>query len=133
MENGVTSELINEIFKNVRIVTGIADTSKYDLITYYIKAVCTNLLTRTNRTKFIDDMKYLVVELVSDKLTQNSANSIDNIQTVQSMSEAGRTVNFGIPDVLKNRLNLLAQKQLEENEKSINKFKLLYKTGGNNG
>ena len=47
------------------------------------------------------------------------------------MSEAGRSVTFGatqVSTVLANNLNLIAQKQLEENEKLINKFKLLYKT-----
>ena len=44
------------------------------------------------------------------------------------MSEYDRTVNFGASSILANRLNLIAQKQLDENDMLINKFKLLYRT-----
>ena len=74
-------------------------------------------------------MKYIVVDLVKDKFDLNNGNNANSdIQSVQSMSEAGRSVNFGVSNVIANRLNIIAQKQLDENMAIINKYKLLYKT-----
>ena len=97
------------------------------LLTLYIKIICNNILIRTNRRIFPEKLKYTVIDLVKDKFDSNNTNSED-IQSIQSMSEAGRSVNFGVSSVISNKLNLIAQKQLDENEILINRFRLLYKT-----
>ena len=106
------------------------DKAEYDylveLLTFYITAICNNILIRTNRRMFPEQLKYVVVDLVKNKFDSNNTNNIQS--SIQSMSEAGRSVNFGVSGVVANKLNLIAQKQLDENEILINRFRLLYRT-----
>lgn len=135
-DDGITTNLIQDILNNVKIILNLTDTNKDNLLIIYINAICHNLLIKTNRKVFVEDLKYVVIDLVKNKYidylgTIKSTDDITTNQSIQSMSEAGRSVTFGatqVSTVLANNLNLIAQKQLEENEKLINKFKLLYKT-----
>ena len=97
------------------------------LLTLYIKMICSNILIKTNRRMFPPDLKYVVINLVKDKFDSNNK-SDPELQIIKSMSEYDRSVNFGVADTLQTRLNLIAERQLNENESLINKFKLLYKT-----
>ena len=125
--NGITTDLINDILNNVKVMLNITDTTQDNLLIYYINAVCNNLLIRTHRRIFVEKMKYLVVDLVKAKFDINNKDNPD-LTAIQSMSEAGRSVNFGVSNVVTNKLNLIAQKQLEENESIIREFRLLYRT-----
>ena len=127
MDNGITQELITDILNSVKIILGIKDTEKDELLTLYINIICNNILIATNRRKFVKELKYVVINLVIDKFDENNARNIEDIQTIQSMSEYDRSVNFGVSDILKSRLNAIATKQLEENQKLINRYKLLYR------
>lgn len=145
-DRGITEELIQEILDNVCLVLNIVEpeqpeeeTEEYEkekaeydriieILKLYIQAICTNILIKTNRRMFIPDLKYIVCNLVVDKYTNDIGSNDSDINSIQSMSEAGRSVNFGISNALLNKLNLIAQKQIEENETLINKYKLLYKT-----
>ena len=127
MDNRITQELITDILNNVKIILGINDTEKDELLTLYINIICNNILIATNRRKFVKELKYVVINLVIDKFDENNARNIEDIQTIQSMSEYDRSVNFGVSDILKSRLNAIATKQLEENQKLINRYKLLYR------
>lgn len=127
MDNGITQELITDILNNVKIILGINNTEKDELLTLYINIICNNILIATNRRKFVKELKYVVINLVIDKFDENNARNIEDIQTIQSMSEYDRSVNFGVSDILKSRLNAIATKQLEENQKLINRYKLLYR------
>lgn len=127
MDNGITQELITDILNNVKIILGINDTEKDELLTLYINIICNNILIATNRRKFVKELKYVVINLVIDKFDENNTRNIEDIQTIQSMSEYDRSVNFGVSDILKSRLNAIATKQLEENQKLINRYKLLYR------
>lgn len=126
-DNGITPELINDILLNVKLMLGITDNTKDTLLTLYINMICNNILVRTHRRKFVDKLKYVVINLVKDKFDVTNKDNPD-LQAIQSMSEAGRSVNFGASSVIATRLNLLAQKQLDENEALIREFKLLYRT-----
>lgn len=125
-DRGITPELITDILNNVKISKGIADTSKDSLLILYIKAICTNILIKTNRRMFVPDLKYIVIDLVMDKYDSLIANA--ELTSIQSMSEYDRTVTFGVSGPLQYKLNLIANKQLDDNEKLINRFRLLYKT-----
>ena len=125
--DGITAELIDDILKNIKLVCDISDNTQDTLLILYIKALCTNILIKTNRRVFVPEMKYLVIDLVIDKYNSKNAEGNSDLQSIQSMSEAGRSVNFGVSSVIANRLNLLAEKQLQDNDNLINKFKLLYK------
>ena len=127
MDNGITQELITDILNNVKLILGIEDTSKDALLTLYINIICNNILIATNRRIFKKELKYVVINLVVDKFDENNARNTEDIQTIQSMSEYDRSVNFGVNDILKARLNAIAIKQLDENEKLINRYKLLYR------
>lgn len=141
-DGGISTTLINEILETICTLNnisepeeGIADYEKLhkeyenqvDIITLYIKAICTNILIKTNRRIFVPELKYVVIDLVNDKLNSTDK-SIQDLQSIQSMSEAGRSVNFGVSGVLQTKLNLIVQKQLNENETLINRYKLLYKS-----
>ena len=125
--NGITPELIQFILTNVKLINHITDTSEDNLLTLYITMICNNFLIMTNRRVFPEDAKYLMIDLVKDKFDSN--NTADpELKAIQSMSEYDRSVSFGASDIVKARLNLIAQKQLDANITLINKFKLLYKT-----
>ena len=126
-DKGITGVLIDEIMQAVKIINGITGSNLDELLTIYIKAICTNILIKTNRRKFPPDLKYVAIDLVRDKFSLTDADNPD-LNAIKSMSEAGRSVTFGATDVIKARLELLAEKQITDNEKLINKFKLLYKT-----
>lgn len=125
--NGITPKLINEILTNVKVMLGIENTQQDTLLTLYINIICNNLLVRTHRRIFPEKLKYLVIDLVKNKFDANNKDNPD-LKAIQSMSEAGRTVNFGASSVTATRLDLIAQKQLDENEALIREFKLLYRT-----
>lgn len=148
-DRGITEKLIKEILENVCLILDIKEPvlpenprpeqqeqydkekAEYDntiaLLTLYIKMICNNILIKTNRRMFPPDLKYVVVNLTKDKFDSNNK-SDPELQIIKSMSEYDRSVNFGTSDTLQTRLNLIAQKQLDENEQLINRFKLLYRT-----
>ena len=116
---------------------GLTDTSKDNIIIMYIIQICHKILIKTNRRIFVPKLKYVVTDLVNNAYIMylNNLKGINDINnssnSTQSMSEAGTSVSFETTNIsgdLANKLNLLALKQLEENELLINKFKLLYKT-----
>lgn len=130
MENnndGITTELINFIVTNVKLISGIEDTSQDNLLILYATMLCNNFLIKTNRRVFPDRAKYLMIDLTKDKFDVNNT-SDPELNAIRSMSEEGRNVNFGASSILENKLNLIARKQLEDNENLVNKFKLLYRT-----
>ena len=125
-DKGITSELITDILNNIKLLLGINDSKKDSLLILYIKAVCTNILIKTNRRKFIPELKYVVMDLVMDKY--DSFIDDTELGSIKSMSEYDRTVTFGIEEHLKYKLDLIAKKQLDENEQLIKRYKLLYRT-----
>lgn len=127
-DKGITGALIDEILAAIKIINNIENDTLDELLTIYIKAMCTNILIKTNRRVFVPELKYVIIDLVTDKLAQKNGTDPSTLQSIQSMSEAGRSVNFGVSDVITARLNLLAEKQLNDNDILINKYKLLYKT-----
>lgn len=131
MDNVITQELFDFIYKNVLIMLDIQepDNATKQLITLYINSTCQNIVIKTNRTSFPEGLKYLVIEMVTDWYTVNKSNiDTESTQIVQSMSENGRSVNYTIPDNLKSKINLFIQKQLNEQDTLINRYKLLYRT-----
>lgn len=104
-----------------------------EIITFYIDKIVNDITIKTNRNKFPEGLKYLVVEMLSDMFTLYEADTKpDQNQTVQSMSEQDRRVDFGINSYTQSKLDLLLNKKLEDNTKLINRYKLLYKVGGTN-
>lgn len=125
-KNGITDELINEILANVKLIKAITDSSKDELLTLYIKAVCNNILIKIHRRVFPEQLKYVVTDLVIDKMFGEQ--SSEELKSIQSMSEFDRSVNFGVSDDILARLNIIAKKQVEENMHLIFEFRLPYKT-----
>ena len=130
-DKGITNEFISDILRHVKLILNIVDSSKDAILVFYINALCTNILIKTNRKIIIPDMKYTIINLVIDKYISDN-NFINGMseeasKSIQSMSEAGRSVTFGVSSSFTNTLDLLAKQQLDENENLIRKFKLLYK------
>ena len=124
-ENVISSELMEFILNNVELYLG-ENTYDKKLIILYINMLCQNIIIQTNRHKFPEALRYLVIDLVKDKFDINKPDS--EIQSVQSMSETGRSINFGTSGVLASKLNLIAQKQLEEHTSLIDSYRLVYRT-----
>ena len=124
--DGIDEKLVHEILDNFKILANISDNSKDDMLEILVRGICTNILIKTNRRTFPEKLKHVAINIVNDAYLA-SKNDAD-LQSVQSMSEFDRTVNFGLADNVKTKLNLIAQKQVEDNEKLINRFRLLYKT-----
>lgn len=144
MEN-LDSELFDFIYNNIILLNDItipADTATDEekqayiktknIITYMINKMCNEITIMTNRYKFPNDLKYLVTDLVNDLYSlykSDTSTGTNGTEAVKSMSENGRSVNFGATDTWKTKYDLLVSNQLSTNEKLINKYKLLYKVG----
>ena len=126
-DKGITPELINDIVKNVKLILNITDSEKDTILVLYTNMICNYILIKTNRRIFPPELKYLAINLIKDKFDSNNSDNPE-LQTITSMSEYDRTVNFGASDILKSKLELIAQNQIKENEQLINRYKLLYKS-----
>ena len=99
-----------------------------EILAYYIDKAINDVTIKTNRNKFPEGLKYLVVEMITDILDVNKANnSSSESQGIKSISEGGRNVSFGMSDYSLSRFNLLLQQKIADNEKLINRYRLLYK------
>lgn len=99
-----------------------------EVLAYYIDKAINDITIKTNRNKFPEGLKYLVVEMITDILDVNKANnSSSESQGIKSISEGGRNVSFGMSDYSLSRFNLLLQQKIADNEKLINRYRLLYK------
>lgn len=117
------------ILKNVNLLN--KEITDYDLLTYFIDKVCTEIIIKTNRDKFPDGLKFLVIDLVDEALSLYTSTKQDaeKNQVVQSMSETGRSITYGTSDDWKTKYKLLLEKQMEDHKTMINRYKLLYKVG----
>lgn len=99
-----------------------------EIIKFYIDKVVKEITIKTNRVKFPSDLKYLVIDLVNDTFAINKMNTnSQEAQSIKSMTEQDRKVDFGIDSYSQTRFNLLLQQKLEDNQKLINRYRLLYK------
>lgn len=124
-DNIIPDDLMESILTNVTLYLGDTIYSK-KLLILYINLLCQNIIIQTNRKKFPEELRYLIIDLVKDKFDSNKPDS--EIQSIQSMSETGRSVNFGISGILATKLNLIAQRQLESYTNLINRYRLVYRT-----
>lgn len=138
----IPEDLFNFILTNVKVLLNIEEPSndaseeekakynnKIQILTIYINTFCQNVIIKTNRIKFPKGLRYLAITSTVDMYNQYinaSSNSEDN-QVIQSMSETGRSVSFGVSDLLKIKFQLLIQQQINDNISLINSYKLLYK------
>lgn len=121
----IDSNTYGFILNNVKLLNSEMDEK---VLKYYIDKTIQEITTKTNRNKFPNDLRYLVIDLVNDAFAINNMNSAtDQTQSIKSMSEGDRRVEFGIDSYSQTRFNLLLQQKLSENEKLINRFKLLYR------
>lgn len=113
------------ILHNVKLIN---KNYEEELLVFYTDKAIQDIVIKTNRNKFPDDLKYLVVDLITDILDINKANSTSSeSQGIKSISEGGRKVDFGMDSYSQARFNLLLQQKITDNEKLINRYRLLYK------
>lgn len=130
MENEIDEKLFEFILTNVKLTLPENSNINEELIKLYINKTCKDIMIKTNRNKFPIDLKYLVIDMLSDMFSISiEETKANNNEAIQSMSEQGRSVTFGSSDVIKTKLNLMYQQKLNDNERLINRYKLLYKTG----
>lgn len=127
------NEIINDILKDFKLLNSIDNSNNDNLFMLYIKKAVQIILNLTNRYKFPEELRYVVLDLAEDFYTNNSIlGKITNSETtgnIKSISEAGRQVTFGsaeestINSLLSNYIN----QQLQMRMKEIYRYKLLYK------
>lgn len=134
-DRGITNELISNIVSDVKLVCGVTGDNSGQvnkLLTLYTKIICNKLLDRTNRRIFPEGLRFLVIDMVTDEYNEYqsglSSGSAGNPQSIQSISEAGRSVNFGTDSATLARLTKIADRKLNEYETIIGKYRLLYKS-----
>lgn len=132
MENitcNIDKEIYDFIIKNVNLLN--KEITDSDLLDYFIDKICTEITIKTNRNKFPDALKFLVIDLVDEAigLYTSTKQDSDKNQVVQSMSETGRSITYGTSDDWKTKYKLLLEKQMEDHKTMINRYKLLYKVG----
>ena len=124
----IDKKVFDFIYESVILTIDKNSADITQILTYYINKICTDIIILTNRNKFPEDLKYLVVELTKDAYAMYKSSSDSNTsQNIQSMSEDGRSVSFGSTDEWKAKYNSLIATQLVQNEKIINRYRLLYK------
>lgn len=138
----IPEDLFNFILTNVKVLLNIEEPSedaseeekteynnKIQILTIYINTFCQNVIIKTNRINFPKGLRYLAITSTADMYNQyiNGSNNSSDNQVIQSMSETGRSVSFGISDLLKTKFQLLIQQQINDNISLINSYKLLYK------
>lgn len=132
MENitcNIDKEIYDFIIKNVNLLN--KEITDSDLLDYFIDKTCTEIIIKTNRNKFPDALKFLVIDLVDEAigLYTSTKQDSDKNQVVQSMSETGRSITYGTSDDWKIKYKLLLEKQMEDHKTMLNRYKLLYKVG----
>lgn len=101
---------------------------KEEILKFYINKAVQEITIKTNRIKFPNDLKYLVIDLVNDMFAINNMNTnSQEAQSIKSMTEQDRKVDFGLDSYSQTRFNLLLQQKLLDNEKLINRYRLMYK------
>ena len=125
----IEKETYDFILKNITLLN--KEITDSDLLVYFIDKICTEIIIKTNRNKFPDGLKFLVIDLVDEAIELYSSTKKENDanQVVQSMSEAGRSITYGTSDDWKTKYTLLLEKQIEDHKTMINRYKLLYKVG----
>lgn len=120
------------IYKNVVLLNNIlaSDEQYINVIKYLIEKTCYDITIMTNRNKFPNDLKFVVIDLVTNEFEMyksDTSTDTNTTETIKSISENGRSANFGATDTWKIKYDLLVKNQLETNKDLINKYKLLYK------
>lgn len=128
MDNILSKDTFNFILEEVIKLLPEIKPGEKSILEFYINKICNDILIKTNRNSFPIGLKHLVIQLTLDAFEIYKADNIEDKQSIQSMSETGRTVNFGVSDTWKTKYQILINKQLNDNEKLINRYRLLYKT-----
>ena len=138
-ELGITDELINEILDNLLLLLGVSEPDenapekdlieyeiKVDVLKYLITETCVKTLIRTRRETFPEALKYLVTDVVKYIYTTDIDD--EDLSAIQSMSEAGRSISYGVSTVIQAKVSASIQKQLDERDRLIYEYRLMYKT-----
>ena len=69
-----------------------------------------------------------MIDLVNDSFALNDINNAEEISgSIKGITEGGRHVDFGMDSYSQTRFNSLLQRKLLDNEKLINRYRLMYK------
>lgn len=130
MREALSDKTVRLILNDIKILEGIVGSESDSALEVYIKLAYNKILDRTNRTKFPSDLEYLLIDLARDAYTAVKACKNDNNQNIQSMSEAGRSVTFGTSQAEVTKATQIINRQIQEYDTIINRYRLLYKVGG---
>ena len=118
------NEIINDILKDFKLLNSIDNPNNDNLFILYIKEAVQQILNLTNRYKFPEELRYVVLDIAEDFYTNNAIlKKITNSETtgnIKSISEAGRQVTFGsaeestINSLLSNYINQQLQMRMKE-------------------
>ena len=141
-DQGITPELIKDIVDNVKFISFIKEPGEgateeeiqeynnlIQLFEVYVEMICHNILIYTNRDMFPSELKYVVARMVKEQFIVDDTNKPNaQVQTITKMSEAGRSVDFGINSTVSAYLQQLAASQVQSSKVLLTRYKLLYRT-----
>ena len=131
------NEIINDILKDFKLLNSIDNSNNDNLFILYIKEAVQRILNLTNRYKFPEELRYVVLAIAEDFYTNNAIlKKITNSETtgnIKSISEAGRQVTFGNAEesTINSLLSDYINQQLQMRMKEIYRYRLLYKVKKN--
>ena len=136
MDKEAFEKMVTDIIKDFKTVNNILDSEKDDVINIYCRKAVQSILNLTNRIKFPVGLKYIVLDIMTDFFTEQSAKSqvITNDSnasnnSIKEIQEEGRRVVYQDNDVssINTVISLDIANRLAMRKTEIYRYKLLYK------
>jgi hypothetical protein len=112
---------MENILDKIKLLLGITDDSKDDILKFHLEMVIRDVLNYTNRSKVPEALWCTIARLV--RLSINSALGYDYEAPIDSLSESGRSVSFST--------QTMKAAAIEDERKNIyvqlNRFKLPFR------
>ena len=132
----INSAIKEEILKDFKTYNDIKNQDdKENLFKLYVDKATQTILNLTNRIKFPEPLRYIVLDLMNDFFdiakSKNNETPTTNTSDISSMSEAGRSISFGNQSATyySTLISKHIDEQLEIRRKEIYRYRLLYREG----
>lgn len=120
----MADEVEFDYLSKVKLLLGIDDESKDEVLTFHIELVRNEILNYCNRSDFPSALNFTLCQMVADVFRDNQrGNSTGNVVgNVSSISEDGRSVSFTNGNEIKTAIEDKISRTRE-----LNRYKLLFR------
>lgn len=112
---------MDDILKNAKLLLGITDGSKDDILGLQIEMTIQDILNYTNRNELPEQLRLTAAKMV--RLAMIGALGADFKAPVSSLSEAGRSVSFATAQMTESAIEI----ERKDIFTQLNRFKLLFR------